>query len=151
MAKPDSNFVYYITEKGRRNKSWKCIRVTHAPCYVRKGPVLPQKRTRARRRRQYREWTQCLVRQLIGKQRHVTKLVHHLLFNDVWMQRLWSIQRAVHVHTYIVVAHCNTGTASSAAVRQQGWTADSCKAWLNFLSFLFKMVKLNSSLGPVAQ
>jgi hypothetical protein len=34
-----------------------------------------KKHTRARRRRkQHREWIKCLVRQLIGKQRHVMKL-----------------------------------------------------------------------------
>ena len=45
MAKPDSNFVYYITKKGAQNKLWKCIRVKYAPCYVRKGPQLTQKHT----------------------------------------------------------------------------------------------------------
>jgi len=81
MAKPDSNFVYYtcITKKGRHNKLWKCIRVKYAPCYVRKGPQLTQKHTHARRRRQHREWI-CLLRQLIGKQRHVTKLECYHLF-----------------------------------------------------------------------
>ena len=74
MSKPDSSFVYYITKKGGRNKTRKCIRVKYAPCYVRKGPLFTQKHTRARRRRQHRKWIQCLVRQLIGKQRHVTKL-----------------------------------------------------------------------------
>jgi hypothetical protein len=59
---------------------WKCIRVKYAPCYVRKGPQLTQKHTRARRRRQHREWIQCLVRQTIGKQRHVTKLECYHLF-----------------------------------------------------------------------
>ena len=73
MAKPDSNFVYYITKKGGRNKLWKCIRVKYAPCYVRKGPQLTQKHTRARRRRQHHEWIQCFPWQLIGKKRHVTK------------------------------------------------------------------------------
>jgi len=79
MAKPDSNFVYYITKKGGRNKLWKCVRVKCAPCYVRKVPQLTQKHTRARRR-QHCEWIQCLVRQLIGKQRHVTKLECYRLF-----------------------------------------------------------------------
>jgi len=79
MAKPDSNFVYYITKKGRRNKLWKSIRVTYARCYVRKGPVLMQKHTRARTRRQHCEWIH-LLRQLIGKQRHVTKLECYRLF-----------------------------------------------------------------------
>jgi hypothetical protein len=72
MAKPDSNFVYYTckTKEGRRNKLWKCIRVKYAPCYVRKGPQLTQKHTRPKRRMQHCEWIQCLLRQLIGKQRH---------------------------------------------------------------------------------
>jgi hypothetical protein len=51
-----------------------CIGVKYAPCYVRKGPQLTQKHTRARRRRQHCELIKCFVRQLIGKQRHVTKL-----------------------------------------------------------------------------
>jgi len=80
MAKPDSNFVYYVTKKGGRNKLWKCVRVKYAPCYVRKGPVLTQKYTRARRKRQHRERIQCLVLQLILKQRHVTKLECYHLF-----------------------------------------------------------------------
>jgi hypothetical protein len=67
MAKSDSNFVYYITKKEGRNKLWKCMRVQYAPCYVRKGPLLTQKHTRARRRRQYRECIQRLLLQLIGK------------------------------------------------------------------------------------
>jgi hypothetical protein len=45
MAKPDSNFVYYVTKKVGRNKLWKCVRVKCAPCYVRKGPVLRQRYT----------------------------------------------------------------------------------------------------------
>ena len=74
MAKPDSNFVYYVVKTGGWNKLCKCVRVKYAPCYVRKGPVLTQKHTRARRRRrQHREWIQCLVLQLIGKQKHVLK------------------------------------------------------------------------------
>jgi len=80
MAKLDSNFAYYITKKGGRNKLWKCIRVKCAPCYVRKGPQLTQKHTRARKRRQHREWIQCILRQLTGKQRHVTKLEYYRLF-----------------------------------------------------------------------
>jgi len=80
MAKPDSNFVYYITKKGGQNKLWKCIRVKYAPCYVQKDPQLTQKHTRARRKRQHCEWIQCLLRQLIGKQRHVTKLECYRLF-----------------------------------------------------------------------
>jgi hypothetical protein len=80
MAKPDSNFVYYITKTGGRNKLCKCVRVKYAPCYVWESPVLTQKHTRARRRRQHREWIPCLVLQLIGKQRHVTKLECYRLF-----------------------------------------------------------------------
>jgi hypothetical protein len=49
MAKPDINFVYYVTKKEGRNKLWKCFRVKYAPCYVRKSPVLTQKYTRARK------------------------------------------------------------------------------------------------------
>jgi len=80
MAKPDSSFVYYVTKKrGGRNKLWKCVRVKYAPCDVQKGPVLTQKHTRARRRRQHREWIQCLVK-VIGKQRYVTKLECYCLF-----------------------------------------------------------------------
>ena len=59
---------------------WKCVRVKYAPCYVRKGPVLTQKHTRATRKRQHRERIQCLVLQLIGKQRHLTKLECYRLF-----------------------------------------------------------------------
>jgi hypothetical protein len=80
MAKPDSNFVYCVTKTGGRNKLWKSVRAKYAPCYVRKGPVLRQKHTRARRRRQHREWIQCLILQLIGKQIHVTKLEFYRLF-----------------------------------------------------------------------
>jgi len=54
MAKPDSNFVYYV-KKGGRKKLWKCIGVKYAPCYVRKGPQLTQKHTHARGKRQHRE------------------------------------------------------------------------------------------------
>jgi len=64
MAKQDSDFVYYITKTGGRTKLWKCVRVKYALYYIRKGPVLMQKHTRARRRRQHREWIQCLVLQL---------------------------------------------------------------------------------------
>jgi hypothetical protein len=80
MAKPDSNFVYYVTKTGGRNKLWKCIGVKYAPCYIRKGPQLTQKHTRAIRRRQHRERIKCLVRQLIEKQRHVMKLECYSLF-----------------------------------------------------------------------
>ena len=80
MAKPDSNFVYYITKNGGRNKLWKCSGVKYAPCYEQKASQLTQKHTRARRRRQHRECIQCLVRKLIGKQRHVTKLECYRLF-----------------------------------------------------------------------
>ena len=74
-------FCVLCNKKGGRNKLWKCVRVKYAPCYVRKGPVLTQKHTRARRRRrQHREWIKCLVRQLIGKQRHVTKLEWYRVF-----------------------------------------------------------------------
>jgi len=79
MAKPDSNFVYYITKKGGWNKLWKCIRVKYAPCYIWKGPQLTQNHTHARRR-QHRELIQCLLRELRGKQRHVTKLECYRLF-----------------------------------------------------------------------
>jgi hypothetical protein len=74
MGKPNSNFVYYVTKKGEWNKLWKCVNVKNAPCYVRNGPVLTQKHTCARRTRQHHEWIQCLVLQLIGKQRHVMRL-----------------------------------------------------------------------------
>jgi hypothetical protein len=72
MTKPDSNFVYYVTKTG---DGINCVNVSvkFAPCYIWKGPVLTQKHTRARRW-QHREWIQCLILQLIGKQRYVTKL-----------------------------------------------------------------------------
>jgi len=44
-----------------------------------KGCTTSAKHTRARRR-QHREWIQCLVLQLKGKQRHVTKLECYRLF-----------------------------------------------------------------------
>jgi len=75
MAKPDNNVVYYATKKGGWNKWWKCVRVKYAPFYVRKGQVLTQKHTCARRRQHCER-----ILQLVRKQRHVTKLECYRLF-----------------------------------------------------------------------
>jgi len=55
---------------------------------------------RARKRRQHREWLQCLVLKLIQKQRHVTKLECYSLWemsqhqiNDVWQLNVFEYGR----------------------------------------------------------
>jgi hypothetical protein len=80
MAKLDSNFKYYVTKKGGRNKLWKCVRVKYVPCYVWKGLVITQKHARAWKR-QHGVWIQCLVLQLMRKQKTCKEIV---MLPSVW-------------------------------------------------------------------
>ena len=73
VAKPGSNGVYHITKKEDgincgNVSEWNMRHVTYERAH------------NLRKRRQHCEWIKCVVRHLIGKQRHVTKLECYHLF-----------------------------------------------------------------------
>jgi len=138
MAKLDSKFFLLYNKKGDwiicgNVSQWNMRHVTYERLQHSR-----KRHTCARKRRQHREWVQCLALQLIQKKRHVTKLECYPLWemslyqnNDMWQLNVFEygttkFPEDINTAGSDTHTHTHTHTHTRARARLSGLASQCC-------------------------